>query len=76
MTPVLLASEIFQVLFQESSHVDYAVCHPLDFSKPLLLEVGIVQNLCGYACAMYGRVGVERPNKNLDLRIDSLLLLS
>lgn len=71
----MLASEGLQVLLQESSHLDDTIGHTLDFTEPLLVEVGIVHDGGGDACTVDWGVGVKRADEDLDLRIDALLLL-
>ncbi len=74
MVPVVLAAEFFQVFFQKRSHFDDPVRHALDFSQPLLVECGVVEDLRSDASTVDGRVGIQRPDKDLQLRVDSLLL--
>lgn len=75
VAPVVLAAELLQVLLQERTHGDNAVSHVLDLAQPLLVELGVVQDLRSNAGAVDGRVGVERADKDLDLRVNTLLLL-
>lgn len=75
MTPVVLAAEVLQVLLQQSTHADDAVRHSFDFSEPLLVQVGVVQDLGRDPGAVNGRVRVERAHEDLDLRVHALLLL-
>lgn len=44
MAPIMLATELLQVLPQESTHFDYPVSHTFDLTKPLLVQAGVVQN--------------------------------
>ena len=71
----MLATKLFQVLFQQCSHGDDAVCHALYFSKPLLVQGRIVENLGRDAGSVDWRVGVERSDEDFDLGVDTLLLL-
>jgi len=75
VTPVVLAAEILEVLLQQSSHADDPIGHALDLSEPLLIEVRVVQDLRCYPSPVYRRIGVEWSDKNLDLRVDSFLLV-
>lgn len=75
MVPVVLGSQILEVLLQQGSHLDDAVGHALDFAQPLFVQRGVAQDLARDACAVDRWVGVERADQDLDLRIHSLLLL-
>ena len=74
MTPVVLASEIFQILLEEGPHVDDAIRHPLDLPEPLLLERGIIEDLGCNTSSMDRWVGVKRADQDLDLGVHPLLL--
>lgn len=74
VAPVLLASELLQVLLQKSSHLDDTVSHALDFTEPLLVELGVVHDGRGNAGAVDWGVRVKRADEDFDLRIDALLL--
>ena len=58
VAPVMLAAQVFQVLFQERSHFDDTLSHSLHFSEPLLVEVRAVQYLCSDASTVDRRIGV------------------
>ena len=73
--PVVLATQLFKVLLQQGAHGDDSVGHALDFTKPLLVQSGVVENGRCDTGAVDGRVGVERTNEDLDLRVDALLLV-
>lgn len=75
VTPVVLAAELLKVLLEESTHADDSVGHALDLAKPLLVQGGVVEDLRGDTGSMDWRVGVERAHKNLDLGVDTLLLI-
>lgn len=75
MAPVVLASKLLKVLLQERAHLNDAVSHTLDLSEPLLVKSRVVQDGGRNASTMDGRVGVKRADKDLDLRVDALLLL-
>lgn len=75
VVPVVLAAEVLEVLLQQGSHLDDAVGHALDLAQPLLVQLRVAKDLAGDASAVDGRVGVERAHEDLDLRVDSLLLL-
>src|SRR5690242_5679223 len=75
VAPVVLAAELLEVLLEGSTHGDDAVSHALDLTEPLLVEGRVVQNLRGNAGAVNGRVGVQGSDKDLDLGVDTLLLL-
>jgi hypothetical protein len=72
----VLAAEFLKVLFEQSTHSDDSISHTLDFAQPLLVQLGVVQDLCGDASTVDGRIRVERSNKNLDLRVNTLLFFS
>jgi hypothetical protein len=75
VAPVLLATELLEVLLEESTHGDDAVSHTLDFTEPLLVELRVVEDGRGHTGSVDWRVRVERANQNLDLRVDTLLFL-
>jgi hypothetical protein len=75
VVPVVLAADLLEVLLEGSTHGDDAVGHSLDLSKPLLVELGGVQNLRGDASSVNGRVRVHGTDQDLDLGVDTLLLL-
>ncbi len=75
VAPVVLAAKLLEVLLEESTHGDDAVGHALDLTEPLLVERRVVQDLRGNAGAMDRRVRVQWADKDLDLRVDALLLL-
>ena len=75
MVPVVLASELLEVLLQQSSHLDDAVSHAFDFTQPLLVQLRVLKDLAGDAGSIDGGVGVQRSDENLDLGVYALLLL-
>jgi len=54
----VLAAQVFEVLLEKSSHLDDAICHTLDFSKPLLIELWTVQDLRSNASTVDRRVRI------------------
>jgi hypothetical protein len=72
--PVVLGAELLEVVLEERAHLDDAVGHAFDLAEPLLVQLGVVEDLGGDAGAVHGGVGVERANYDLDLRVDALLL--
>lgn len=58
MAPIVLAAQVFEVLLEKSSHLDDAICHTLDFSKPLLIELWTVQDLRSNASTVDRRVRI------------------
>ena len=72
----MLAAKLLEVLLEESTHGNDAVGHALDLTKPLLVELGVIQDLRGNAGTVNRRVGVQWADENLDLRVDTLLLFS
>lgn len=76
MAPIMLAAQRLEVLLKECTHFDNAISHALHFSKPLLVELRIIEDRRGNAGAMDGRIGVQGADEDLDLRINTLLLLS
>ena len=75
MRPVVLAAQFLKVLLEESAHLDDTVSHALDFTQPLLVQLSIVHDSGGDTGTVDGRVGVERADEDLELRVYSLLLL-
>jgi uncharacterized membrane protein len=73
--PVMLAAQILKVLLQESTHLNDAVGHALDLTQPLLVKLGIVQDSRGNTSTVDGRVRVQSADEDLQLGIDTLLLL-
>ena len=75
MGPVVLAAKLLEVGAEERAHLDDAASHALDLTEPLLVKSRVVHDGGGDASTVNGRVGVEGANEDLDLRIDTLLLL-
>ena len=75
VAPVVLAAEILEVLLEQGSHLDDAIGHALDLGQPLAAQGRVVEHLRRDARAVDGRVRVQRPHEDLDLRVDPLLLL-
>lgn len=73
--PVMLAAESLEVLPQQSAHADDAVRHALDLTLPLLVQGRVVEDGGRDAGAVDRRVRIQWPNQDLDLRLDTLLLL-
>lgn len=73
--PVVLGAELLEVVLEESTHGDDAVSHLLDLTEPLLVESGAVEDLGGDASTVDGGVGVQRSDEDLELRVDTLLLV-
>ena len=71
----MLAAELLKVGAQQRAHLNDAVSHALDLAEPLLVQGGVVHDGRGHASTVDGRVGVEGADKDLDLRLDALLLL-
>lgn len=71
----MLRAKLLKVLLEESTHGDDTVSHLLDFAKPLLVEGRAVEDLGSDASTVDGRVGVQRSDEDLELRIDALLLV-
>ena len=74
MAPIMFAAESFKVFLQQRPHPNDAVCHFLDFSKPLLIQGRVVEDFRGNPSTVYGRVRIQWPDKDFDLRINSLFL--
>lgn len=70
----MLGAELLEVVLEEGAHGDDAVGHALELLQPLLAELGVAEDGGGDAGAMDGRVGVQRADENLELRVDALLL--
>lgn len=75
VAPVVLAAELLKVLLEERTHGDDAVGHVLDLAKPLLVQRGVVQDLGSNTGTVNRGVRVERSHEDLDLRINTLLLV-
>ena len=75
VAPVVLAAEPLKVLLEQGTHGDDAVGHLLDLTEPLLVQLRVVENLGGYASTMDRGVRVHGAHENLDLGVDTLLLL-
>lgn len=73
--PVVLGAELLEVLLEEGTHGDDSVGHALDLTQPLLVQLGVAEDLGGNAGAVDGGVGVQRADEDLQLRVDTLLLL-
>lgn len=74
--PVVLGAELLKVLLEEGTHGDNSVGHALDLAQPLLVQLGVAQDLGGNAGTVDGGVGVQRTDEDLELGVDTLLLLS
>ena len=70
----MLTSQSLEILLEKTTHLNNAISHTLDFAKPLLAELGIVQNGRGNAGTVDRGVGVKGTNEDFDLRVDALLL--
>ena len=75
MAPVVLAAELLEVLLEKGTHGDDPVSHTLNLAQPLLVEFRVVQNGGSNTGTVDGRVGVKRADQDLDLRVDTLLLV-
>lgn len=76
MTPVVLAAQLLEILFEESAHGDDTIGHVLDLAQPLLVQGRVVKNLGCNASTVNRWVGVKRSHEDLDLRINALLLFN
>lgn len=75
VVPAVLAAELLEVLLEQGAHGDDAVGHALDLAQPLLVEGRVVEDGRGDAGTVDGRVRVERAHEDLDLGVDTGLLL-
>lgn len=76
MIPWQLALEIIlQMSFQFVPHRNNPISHHLYFAQPLLFQRRSVEHLAHDTSARKRWVGIERANKDLDLRLDSSLFL-
>lgn len=71
----MLATQSLKILLEKTAHLNDTVSHTLDFTQPLLLELGVVQDGGCDTGTVDGGVGVERANEDFDLRVDALLFL-
>lgn len=71
----MLAAELLEVGAEERAHLDDAASHALDLREPLLVKSRVVHDGGGDAGTVDGRVRVEGTDEDLDLGIDTLLLL-
>jgi hypothetical protein len=74
VAPVALASQFLEILLQQGAHADDAVCHALDFSQPLPIELRVVENLRSNTCAVNWRIRVQGADEDFELRVQTLLL--
>lgn len=72
--PVMLASKLLEILLQKRSHLDDSIGHALNLAKPLLVQLGVLQDLAGNTGTVDGRIGVQRTDEDLDLGVEALLL--
>ena len=73
MVPVVLAANFLKVLLEQGAHGDDAIGHSFDLAEPLLIQLGVVEDLGGDTSAVNGGIGVERSDEYLNLRVDPLL---
>ena len=74
MVPVVLAANLLEVLLEQCAHGNDAIGHSLNLSEPLFIQLGIIEDLGGNTGAVNGRVGVQRTDEDLNLRVYPLLL--
>mmetsp|Transcript_27839 Transcript_27839/g.69788 ORF Transcript_27839/g.69788 Transcript_27839/m.69788 type:complete len:426 (+) Transcript_27839:122-1399(+) len=65
--PVACGPERLQLVHERLAHVDDAARHGLHVARPLRPEFGVTQDGFHQARAVDGRVGVRRPDHNLQL---------
>ena len=58
MTPVMLATESFEVFLQQGPHPNDAISHFLDFAKPLFVQGRVIEDLGGDSSTVHWRVRV------------------
>lgn len=74
MTPIMLATQLLKVLFEQGSHLDDPIRHSLDLAEPLFVEGRIIEDLRCNSSAVNGRIRIQRSHQYLDLRVNPLLL--
>lgn len=74
VAPVMLASQILQVLLQQRSHLDDTVRHSFHLPEPLFIQLWSGQDLGSDTGTMDRRVRVKGPHEDLELGVDTLLL--
>lgn len=75
MGPIVLAAKLLEVGAEKRAHLNDTVGHTLDLTEPLLVQLGVGHDSRSHTGTVDGRVGVEGTDQDLDLRLDTLLLL-
>jgi len=75
VTPVMLRTELLQVLLEQGAHLDDAIGHALNLNEPLLVQLGRIEDLGSDAGAVDRGVGVHGADQYLDLRVNTFALL-
>lgn len=70
----MLGAELLEVLLEKGAHGNDAIGHLLDLAEPLLVQLGVLENLAGDTSAVNRGVGVQGADEDLELGIDALLL--
>lgn len=73
--PVVLATQVFQILLEKGSHLNDSVCHALKLTQPLLSQGRVVHDGRRNASTVNRGVRPERTDEDLDLRFHALFLL-
>jgi len=71
MFPVVRVASALDACSELGPHFDDSVSHSFNIDEELCVEVGIVENAFGDACAMRGRVRVHWSDNNFELRLDA-----
>lgn len=75
MRPVVLATQVFQVLLEKGSHLNDPVCHALKLTQPLLSQSWVVHDGRRNTSTVDRGVRPEGTDEDLDLRLHALFLL-
>lgn len=71
----MLATQFLEVLREQRAHRDDPLCHSLHFTKPLVVQLRILEDLLCDTSAVDRRVRVQWAYEDLDLGVDPLFLL-
>lgn len=75
VTPLSRGALGDQVVIEPVTHADNAASHVLDFTLPLPVESLLVKDGGGDARAMDGRIGIHWSDNDLQLAVNTSLLL-
>lgn len=73
--PVVLAAKVLQVLLEQGAHLNDTVSHALNLTQPLVVQCRVAHDGRGHTGTVDRGVRVEGTDKDLELRVHTLLLL-